>query len=327
MFALILYFIHVMIPPNQTFHISGTAQGTTYAITYRHPNQVIHKHAIDSIFNVLNAEFSLYQQHSTILSFNLSKRGVRVSERLNKLVADAIYISQLTQGAFDITILPLAIIWGKFNKTSIPIPSATAIQSALRVSGYHKIKLNGDSLIKLNPGVQIDPDGIAQGYSVDLIAGYLEKFGIENFLVEIGGEIKTKGLNSEGKPWRIDFPKAKDYAINSTASDKVLTLSGMGVSTSARFSKFTSTQSGKRSHIINPESGLTLENNIASVTVIAPKTVLADGFDNAFMVMGIERALKLSDSIKNIGVHIVYETDKGVIKDTSNSFFRKFVKE
>ncbi|MEY4660533.1 MAG: hypothetical protein RLZZ42_485, partial [Bacteroidota bacterium] len=264
---------------------------------------------------------------SSILSFNLSKRGVRASEHLNQLVADAIDISQLTQGAFDITILPLAIIWGKFNKTSIEIPSATAIKSALVVSGYQKIKLNGDSLIKSYPGVQIDPDGIAQGYSVDLIAGYLEKFGIENFLVEIGGEIKTKGLNSEGKPWRIDFPKAKDYAINSTASDKVLTLSGMGVSTSARFSKFTSTQSGKRSHIINPESGLTLENNIASVTVIAPKTVLADGFDNAFMVMGIERALKLSDSIKNIGVHIVYETDKGVIKDTSNSFFRKFVKE
>lgn len=327
MLTLILFFIHAFFPINQTFHISGTAQGTTYSIIYNHPVQVINKNSIDSIFTELNAEFSLYQQQSSILSFNQSHRGIPASAHIKNLVENAIGISQLTHGAFDITLLPLSIIWGKFNKNSIAQPSANTIKAALGLSGFQNIYFRSDSLLKCQPGVQIDPDGIAQGYSVDIIASYLEQLGIRSFLVEIGGEIQTKGFNSEGNLWRIDYPKASDYAINSIANDRILKLSGMGVSTSARFSKFTTTGNGKKSHIIDPGSGFTLENNIISVTVIAPKTVLADGYDNAFMVMGIEKSLNFADSRKDIGVHIVYESERGLIKDTCNSLFRNHIKE
>ena len=325
MVSLILIFFKFFYPVNQFYTITGIAQGTTYSISYKFPFKVVQKSAIDSIFHSLDNEFSLYKQESAIIAFNHSSRGILASQHLKYLISTAQEISRSTYGAFDITILPLAIIWGKFNKDIIPIPSPISVQSTLSVCGSEKIMLTADSLVKFNPGVMIDTDGIAQGYSVDVLATYLESLGIQDFLVEIGGEIKSKGFNLEGLPWLIDYPKAADYLLNQISKNRYLKLSNLAVSTSARFSKFTSTQQGKKSHIIDPRTGMVLENGIISVTVIANETILADAYDNGFMVIGIDSSINLANSIKNIGVHIVYETNNGEIKDTCNNYFEKFI--
>lgn len=325
MLSLIFLFFKLFTPDNQLYQITGTAQGTTYSISYLHPFQLVHKSSIDSIFHSLDNEFSIYKHESAILSFNHSSRGIPTSKHLKHLVSNALEISRSTHGAFDITILPLAIMWGKFNKEMIPLPSPLSVQSVLSVCGFEKIEMTADSLLKLNPDLEIDPDGIAQGYSVDVLGTYLENLEIKDFLVEIGGEIKTKGVNANGQPWRIDYPKATDYSINQMVDNKYLKLSNLSVSTSARLSKFTLTQQGKKSHIIDPRTGLVLENGIISVTVIANDAILADGYDNAFMVLGIDSSINLANSLKNTGVQFVYETINGEIKDTCNTYFRKFI--
>lgn len=325
MLSFILLFFKFFIPVDQSFLITGEAQGTTYSITYQHPFQAVHKSEIDSLLLALDNEFSLYNNHSSIITFNKASRGIKSSTHISTLIRKSLQISASTQGAFDITIFPLAILWGKFNKTTISVPTAKSIQSALLVSGYKKITLTSDSLLKSNPFTKIDTDGIAQGYSVDVIANYLEKMAINDFLVEVGGEIKTKGYNKEGKLWRIGFPQSNNYSLNSKLDNQVLALTNLAVSTSARFSKFTTTQLGKKSHIIDPRTGLTLENGIISVTVIAQDGISADGYDNGFMVLGIDSSIALANSIKNIGIHIVYESEGGEIKDTSNNYFKNFI--
>lgn len=307
------------------YTISGNAQGTTFAISYIHGFSAVSRNTIDSIFASLDSNFSLYKSNSLIQKFNDHPRGIVATEDFKKLLKYSNFVSASTNGAFDISILPAALLWGKFNKSFTQAPTIEKLNEVLSYSGFCNVNLKGDSIVKNNPNLKIDLDGIAQGYSVDVIANYLDDLNIQNYLIEIGGEIRTKGSNKFGLPWKIAFVSAQDFTSTSDPVDH-LEMSGYAVSTSARFSKFTSISDNKYSHIIDPRTGLTLSNNILCSTVIADQCVFTDAYDNAIMVLGIDSAFSKFGSSKHIGIHLVYKSQTGEIKDTANQYFHSFLK-
>ncbi|MFM1964022.1 MAG: hypothetical protein RLZZ172_2867 [Bacteroidota bacterium] len=331
-FILLIYFHHLIqlnllmksdIQQN-TYEISGIAQGTTYVIKYISAKSIINKQAVDSIFDVMDQNFSIYKPNSLINSFNSASRYIIGTNHFQSLISQASFVSTLTRGAFDITTLPLSLIWGKFNPKPIIAPDQKQIEGILAYSGYQNIYFNNDTLIKKFPLLKLDADGIAQGYTVDVIADYLLALGIKDFLVEVGGEIRTNGFNSNKKPWIVGYIAADNYNLYDVASSQ-LAISGMSVSTSGRLSKFSNTNIGKKSHIIDPRTGKTVENNIISVTVLSHKCVITDAFDNGLMVLGLDSAFKLCNILPDMGIHIVYTSDSGVIRDSSNAFFKKYL--
>ena len=309
---------------HNTYEIFGRAQGTTYTVKYIYSKPVVNKHAIDSIFDVMDQNFSIYRPNSLINSFNSASRYIIATNHLQSLISEASFVSTITRGAFDITTLPLSLIWGKFNPKPIIAPDQKQIEGILAYSGYQNIYFNNDSLIKKFPLLKLDSDGIAQGYTVDVIADYLFTLGIKDFLVEVGGEIRTNGFNSNKKPWIVGYIAADNYNLYDVASSQ-LAISGMSVSTSGRLSKFSNTNIGRKSHIIDPRIGKTVENNIISVSVLSHKCVITDAFDNGLMVLGLDSAFKLCNILPDMGIHIVYKSDSGVIRDTSNAFFKKYL--
>ncbi len=309
---------------NKTYEISGLAQGTSYSIKYIYASAVVNKKAIDSIFDLMDYNFSLYKAHSLINSFNNAPRSIQLTDHFSTLIKHANFVSAATAGAFDITTLPLSILWGKFNSGKIVAPDTAQIEATLAYSGYQNIYIKGDSLIKSYPPLKLDADGIAQGYTVDVISAYLSSLGIQDFLVEVGGEIRTKGFKSRKEPWVVGYISAGDYNFNTTSSSR-LALSGLSVSTSGRLSKYSNTNIGKKSHIVDPRTGKTVENSIISVTVLSSKCVLSDAFDNGMMVLGLDSALKLCSNFPDMGLHIVYTSGSGDIRDSANAFFKKHI--
>jgi FAD:protein FMN transferase len=308
------------------YTLTGYAQGTSYSIQYLGQSKLIAQHEIDSIFNVLDFNFSLYATNSLIKDFNQSAKGIKVSPHLRKVITEAKMIQLQTNGAFDIAILNLLNLWGKGSKNIEVLPSPAEIKQTLLYSGSQWIDIHQDSLVKSYPTVAIDCDGIAQGYSVDVLASFLDSKMIADYLVEIGGEVKCKGKNAAGKPWRISYFTASS-SQNGILYPPTLHLSGWACTTSGRLNKYTGSKTKKISHIINPQSGMPVDNGIVSVTVIAKQAMTADAYDNALMVLGIEKALSLLENTRELGVHFVYESSPGHFKDTANAFFKLFTAE
>ena len=175
------------------------------------------------------------------------------------------------------------------------------------------------------PCIKIDINGIAQGYSVDVIAEFLIKAGLKDFLVEVGGEIRAEGKNEKDEYWSIaiEGPGKKDDEI---FVSKVLRLGTGAVTTSGNYKKYYLNGGKKYSHIINPKSGYPTNNNLVSVTVIAPDAITADAFDNTFMVMGLNSSLKFLESRKNLDAYFIYQTEKGDYRDTATAGFYRFIR-
>jgi thiamine biosynthesis lipoprotein len=241
------------------------------------------------------------------------------------VVRRSLLINATTQGCFDITSKPISILWG-FN-ASMPqsIPSKVLVRQTLKFVGSHHLSFRGDSLIKSNPSTKIDCDGIAQGYTVDQLSLILRKKGIADFMVELGGEVFTSGKNLSGQDWVIGIEGTEVYEKDDHFISKKISLSNMAVTTSGSMKKYRKLGNRYWSNIVDPCTGFPVENGIVSVTVIANDAITADGYDNGFMVMGIQPALMLANQSENIGIYIVYVNADGSLTDTSNAYFKRFL--
>jgi thiamine biosynthesis lipoprotein len=185
--------------------------------------------------------------------------------------------------------------------------------------------LHKDSLIKDNPATKIDCDGIAQGYTVDQLSLFLRNKGITDFMVELGGEVYSSGKNSAGNDWVIGIEGSDLYAGDDHFISKKLSLSNMAVTTSGSMKKFRKLGSRYWSHVVDPRTGLPVDNKIVSVTIIAKDAMAADAYDNGFMVLGIDSSFSLANQIKDLGIYIVYVNPGGSFSDTSNAYFKRFL--
>lgn len=307
------------------FTLTGQAQGTTYSIKYIHSSAIIENKDIQTVLASIDHSLSLYQSNSLISQFNQSSHGIKADAHLRDVVRTSKLINVNTHGCFDITAKPISMLWG-FN-ASMPnsIPSKTLLHKTLQFVGSHHLSFIKDSLVKDNPNTKIDCDGIAQGYTVDQLSLFLRQKGITDFMVELGGEVFASGKNLEGNDWVIGIEGADVYAGDNQFLSNKISLSNLAVTTSGSMKKFRQLGNRYWSHVVDPRTGMPVDNGIVSVTVIAKDAITADAYDNGFMVMGIQSALLLANQSKDLGVYIVYVNKDGSFSDTSNAYFKQFL--
>jgi len=324
-FTCLLIFVSACGPDAETGSkvINGRTMGTTYSVqipsissTEREKISAEIESALDSV----NASMSTYLADSAISRFNRSRSTdwQTVPASLAVVTSSALQLSQQSDGAFDATVSPLLRIWGFGSdvKEDESLPSTTEIADALRITGHArlKVRLSPPALMKQVAELQIDLSAIAKGFAVDTIASIVQTRGYENYLVEIGGELRVSGSNEAGQPWSIGI---ENPAANSPLQR--LDLVDGGIATSGDYRNFR-VQSGRRySHIIDPRSGVPISHDLASVTVIHKNAMLADGWSTALMVLGPEDGLALANTQELAALFIV-RTDNGFLTRQSRSF-------
>ncbi len=304
------------------FRLTGTAQGTTYSIIYLGDDSILSRYEVDSIFNAIDLSLSLYKEHSLINRFNRDGKVI-MDHHLKAVINRSMEIWKSSGGSFDITVKNLVDLWGFGVKGKGTMPSQKQIDETKLSTGSQFLVVDRDSLRALKKNIRIDCNGIAQGYSVDVIFQYLESKGIEDFMVELGGEVRTRGRKINGESWHIGVESPSGITEDWYAVEDVIELSGKAVTTSGNYRKYF-TQGGKMySHVIDPVRGRPVDNGIVSVTVVADDAITADGWDNAFYVMGIDASFAYLSKHPEMEIKIVYEDKNGAIKDTCTAGFKK----
>ncbi len=302
--------------------ITGSAQGTTYHITYYATDSSVTNFQIDSILNKIDSSLSIYKPYSLISQFNNSTDGVVADMHLMEVVNKGIETCISTKGIFDITVYPYTEAWGFGIKKIDSTPSAKTIQQLQACVGSKKLYWAGNKLAKKKSCVKLDPNGIAQGYSVDVIADFLSANGINNYLVEIGGEMRVKGRRQpDHVMMKIAIEVPGDDQWNISLAQRVITIEEGAITTSGNYRKFYESKGKKISHIIDARTGYPAQNELISVTVFAKDAITADAYDNALMVMGLKRAIEFVEKRKSIAAHFIYRKKDGNIADTASSRF------
>ncbi|KLT65696.1 FAD:protein FMN transferase [Pedobacter sp. BMA] len=307
------------------FKITGYAQGTDYTITYYATDSVATKKGIDSLLDDIDQSMSLYKPNSLISRFNSSDRQINTDHFLDTVLKRSFEINQDTKGIFDITVAPLVQAWGFGPRKADEEPGRAKLKSILACVGMKNLHFENGSLTKTKPCVQIDLNGIAQGYSVDLIAGYLEKKGIRTYIAELGGELRISGPKPDGSAIKIGIEGPDEN--NEPAIRHIAMVNSGAITTSGNYRKFHQSGKKKLSHLINAKTGYPLENEMISVTVYAKDAITADGYDNALMGMHLKDALHFVEQRKDLEAYFVYHRKDGSIADTLSAGFKKILKK
>lgn len=307
--------------------INGTAQGTTYHITYYASDSLVKKKQIDSILNKIDSSLSLYKPYSLINQFNSSKDGVVVDKHFANVVKKAQKVYKNTKGLFDITIYPLTEAWGFGPKKMDSVPGAATVKHLLSCVDSRLLYWKKNKLMKKKPCVKIDANGIAQGYSVDVIAIFFEQSGIQNYLIELGGEIRINGRKpgNEKMSVGIEAPRIPSREgqgwVDPLPIEKIVYMDKGAITTSGNYRRYYESNGKKISHLLNPKTGYSLQNELISVTVYAKNAMTADGYDNAIMGMGLKKGLAFVDKNKNLAAHFIYRKNDGTVADTLSKRF------
>lgn len=290
-------------PLPQLHTFSGFAQGTTYHISYWAPQAVDEAQItaeVEKVLVDLDKALSNYRPDSIIEQFNASTStdGQRVGEEIVALVKIAQNVSALSQGCYDLTIRPLFELWG-FMGDDLTVPDDATLQAALANVGMDKLQLVDDShMLKKLPNLRVDVSSIAQGYSVEKISNTLQAMGIQNYLVEIGGELKALGSKPDGKAWRIAVEKPLP---GEQKMHKVVTLpkdSPMSVMTSGTYRHYFDVKGKRYSHILDARNGKPVTHDLVAVSVFNESPTIADAWSTALLCLGQEEGMKLADAEK-----------------------------
>lgn len=287
---------------------SGFIFGTSYNITYQCADD--HQADIEKVLGEVDASLSPFNDTSIITHVNRNE-----DVALDNLFLDVFRLAQKinedTDGAFDITVAPLVNAWGFGFKNGVN-PDAKAIDSLRQVVGFHKVRLENNKVVKFDPRVMLDCSAIAKGYGVDVVANLLRKFGIKNFMVEIGGEVVTSGVNPERMPWRIGVTKPTDDSLSvNNELQTVINVTDKAMATSGNYRNFYYKGGRKYAHTIDPKTGYPVQHSILSATVITDDCATADAYATSFMVLGMEKARLVLDRHPEMMAYFIYSDDSG----------------
>lgn len=301
-------------PPTKYKTLNGETQGTYYNIKFEdRPSRNLHR-KIDQQLEKFDLSLSSYKPNSIISKINNNQQEVKTDKYFRTVFNKAEEVYHLTDGAFDITVAPLVNAWGFGPKSSIKVDSSK-IDSILNFVGMDKISLKKNYVVKSNPNVQLDVNAIAQGYSVDVICDFLERKSISNYLVEIGGEVRAKGINPKGEIWRIGIDKPFDNNFSpGKYVQAIIALNNKALATSGNYRKFHEIDGVKYSHSINPKTGYPINSRLLSTTVMAEDGITADAFATAFMIMGLQKSILFLSKHKEIDAYLIYNDDEGNYK-------------
>ena len=312
-------------PVNTYIHNEGETQGTTYSATYQQPDGLNLQDKIEAKLHEFDLSLSSYIPNSIISRINKNDTTVRTDLFFETMFYAAQDAAKHTNGAIDITVGPLVKAWGfAFGNNShskFPI-----VSEFMPYIGYSKIHIKDHKLIKDDPRIMIDDNSIAQGYSSDVIAQLLKENGCKNYMIEIGGEVVCSGLNSKGEKWQIGIDKAIDDSTSTINEiQTIIHITNCAVTTAGDYRKFFIKNGKKYSHIINPHTGYPIDNNMLSVTVVAPTGIMADAYDTPFMVIGVDSALKVCKSIPGLECYLIYLDKNGNKQTIYSEGFKKYL--
>ncbi|GAB3706447.1 FAD:protein FMN transferase [Spirosoma flavus] len=289
--------------------LEGEAQGTTYHIKYRDERQRNVKAEIESTLTDIDKSLSLYRADSEISQFNRGTTYRFRSGHFYSVLKKAVEVFRLTEGAFDPTVLPLVEAYG-FGAKKVGTPESANVDSLLQLVGFHYVTFDSLSIRKLKPNIRIDLNGIAQGYTVDVLAKLLESKGINQYMVEVGGEIRTKGQKGEGQPWTVGVTNP----LRPEQLQAKMPLTNRAMTTAGNYRNRYVSNGQVFSHIINPKTGLMEQSDLLSVTVFAADAMTADAYDTAFMVMGLEKTKRFLETHPELDAYLLYTDPEGKLQ-------------
>ena len=258
----------------------------------------------------MDASLSPFNEKSVITHVNKNE-AVTLDDHFITVFRLSSEIYKDTEGAFDITVAPLVNAWGFGFKNGIT-PDCHAIDSLMQFVGFDKVKLQDGKIIKTDDRLMLDCSAIAKGYGVDVVARLLKSKGIDNYMVEIGGEIVASGENPKGAPWRIGVSKPDDDSVSvSNEIQGIINISNRAMATSGNYRNFYYKGGKKYAHTIDPKTGCPVQHSILSATVVSDECAKADAYATAFMVMGLDKAKAVLARHKDMMAYFIYSDDKG----------------
>lgn len=316
------FFVSCTRAPQQTA-ISGETMGTTYSVRFisgdpEHTAEKVQAN-IDGLLAQINAQMSTYDPNSELSRFNASRETTPhvVSRSLEQVVKRALEIAEETNGLLDVTIGPVVNLWG-FGPQQKPevIPTQAEIDAMLDEVGYQYLEVSNHQLTKSNPELYVDLSTIAKGYAVDRVATVLEQLEINNYMVEIGGEIRVKGSKPENKPWRIAIERPESLQ---RGVQRVIEPNDQAIATSGDYRNYYQEDGVRYSHLIDPRTGRPIQHHLVSATVLAPTCMDADAYATALIIMGPEEALAFAEE-HDLAVLLVTREEDGFKEYTSTAF-------
>lgn len=300
----------------EPLRLQGAAQGTSWHVVVVQPQQPVQQASlqagIEQILANVDAQMSTWRDDSELSRFNQSSSTdwFPVSADLAQVVEVAAQVSALSGGVYDVTVGPLVHLWGFGAKTlEQRVPTDAEVQAVRAAVGYQKLQVqtNPPALRKAQPGMVVDLASIAPGYSVDLLARYLESIGVHDYMVELGGEVFAKGKSPRGDDWRIAIEKPLE---GERTIQQGMRLAGQGLSTSGDYRDFFEAGGKRYSHTLDPATGYPVSHRLASVSVVAANTTLADAYSTLLMAMGEVKGREFADA-HQLSAYFIWRTDKG----------------
>ena len=319
--ALISILLLIGCAPSEPVVIHGSTMGTTYNVKIvGNVDADSMRQQIDVRLQRINDLMSTYLGNSELSQFNKTAPGevVKLSDETVQVLLMARKIFEMSGGKFDVTVGPLVNLWGFGPELGDQIvPGKEEIKAAMSQVGMKRLKLENGTVVK-TAETYVDLSAIAKGFGVDEIASLLESKGFENYLVEIGGELRASGLNDRRKPWKIAVERPDVFQ---RVPYKTIDLVDMGMATSGDYRNYFEVDGKRYSHAIDPTTGYPITHNVASVTVLAKETAMADGLATAINVMGAESGLALAEDY-NLAVLVIVKTENGFSEKYSPAFER-----
>lgn len=285
--------------------IEGSVWNTTYHITYISDNDL--SDTILAAIEVVDRSVNGFNSRSLVARINGGDTTAVVDKTFRDVLAVSQRISQASGGMFDPTVSPLISLWGfGYDGTAVNEPTASAIDSALTYVGIGRCRVTADGRLSMPRGMTFNFSAVAKGYGVDAVAAALRRCGVKDYLVEIGGEVATSGVNALGKPWHvmIEAPVEGDGRVVSERL-AVIEPDGRAVATSGNYRNFKSIGGRKVGHTISPLTGLPVTTSTLSATVVAPDCATADAMATACMALGADEAMRFVEAISGADALLV----------------------
>lgn len=294
-----------------TVELYGQTMGTSYTIKYLQEERKDYQSEIDSILKVFNQSLSTYIPTSEISRFN---EGTILKFELPffyPVLKRSYEIYKQTDGAFDPTVGPLVNAWG-FGPDSTQMPVKSVVDSLLQFVNFDSVYFDTISVCKLKAGIKLDFSAIAKGYGADVVADFLKRKGINDMMVEIGGEMVCQGRNQQGNIWRIGIDRPGETE-KGTPLQAIVQLDNMALATSGNYMNFYEKDGQRFSHTIDPKTGYPVVHSLLSASVFAQDCMTADAYATAFMVMGVEKAKALLERNEELDAYLIYSNDAGEV--------------
>ena len=306
----------------------GSTQGSYYSITYFDEQNRDFSSAFDSIFKEIESTLSLWDENSIIRRVNRNDTTVVLNQIFIDNFNYAMRAAELSDGYFDPTIGPLVQAWGFHFKEGMEM-TPEIVDSLKQLVDYRKIRIENNKIVKENPNMTLDFNAVAQGYTTDMIGDFLLSKNVNNFLVDVGGEILARGCKPNGELWKVGIEKPAENKDSERIVQEIVELDNRSIVTSGNYRKYVERGGKRYSHSLNPKTGYPAENKLLSATIIADNTAWADCLASICMVVGLEQAIEIVSPSPSIGIeaYFIYLDEKGEVKTSKYGEYGVWVEE